>query len=174
MLLKSTLLFGALATASPLGSLSLLARGNEPALVRPAVGMSAICNEGEYPRSTNRLSDGRMIGACVQHEGDEDVLKTVLSTDGGKSWEPLGEVFRGPRATHDINNCFPFVLDKGPHKGRVLYAYRNHERKPYGDFLWFRLSISYSDDGGKTFKYLGTIDERKPKGVNGLWEPFIQ
>lgn len=83
----------------------------------------------------------------------------------------MGEVFRGPTAEHDINNSMPFQLPSG----RILYAYRNHDRT--GDdwhYTYFRISISYSDDGGKSFKYLSTVAEAVPSGVNGLWEPFLR
>ncbi|KAL1610138.1 hypothetical protein SLS60_001803 [Paraconiothyrium brasiliense] len=138
-------------------------------------GAPAVMDSGsaEYPRATNKFPNGTMIGAfTLTTPGDnpELVLKTVKSTDAGGSWSPLGEVFRGPRATHDMNNGFPFVLNNG----RVLYAYRNHDRKTDGTYTYFRISISYSDDEGVNFKYLTTVDERVPSGVNGLWEPFIR
>ncbi|KAF2466613.1 uncharacterized protein BDR25DRAFT_359504 [Lindgomyces ingoldianus] len=69
-----------------------------------------------------------------------------------------------------MNNGFPLVLNSG----RVLYAYRNHDRNADGTYTYFRISISYSDDGGINFKYLVTVDERVPSGVNSLWEPFIR
>ncbi len=59
--------------------------------------------------------------------------------------------------------------------GRVLYAYRNHDRT--GDdlhYTYFRISISYSDDGGNNFKYLSTVEEKVPNGVSGLWEPYCK
>jgi hypothetical protein len=58
-----------------------------------------------------------------------------------------------------------------------LYAYRNHDRTGADlHFTWFRISISYSDDGGKTFLYLSTVVERAPSTVtaNGVWEPFLR
>ncbi|KAF2789489.1 glycoside hydrolase family 93 protein [Melanomma pulvis-pyrius CBS 109.77] len=132
--------------------------------------MSPSVPSGEYPRSTNKQGDGSMIGGFALTTPENDlVLKTVKSIDGGNSWQALGE-FRGPRATHDINNPFPFILKDG----RVLYAYRNHDRKEDGTYTWFRISISYSDDGGVNFKYLTTVDERAPSGINDLWEPFIR
>lgn len=78
--------------------------------------------------------------------------------------------FRGNIATHDIDNPFPIVLSSG----RVLYFYRNHDRKTDGTYTYFRISVSYSDDGGVTFKYLSTVDERVASGVNGIWEPFVR
>lgn len=169
MNLKHMLVLGSTALASPFH----LSRreGSVPALN----GAASVMDPGaaEYPRSTNKNPDGSMIGAFTLTTGDSDpelVLKTIKSDDGGASWHALGEVFRGPRATHDMHNGFPFVLNGG----RVLYAYRNHDRNADGTYTYFRISISYSDDGGVNFKYLTTVDERVPSGVNGLWEPFIR
>ncbi|KAF2704071.1 glycoside hydrolase family 93 protein [Pleomassaria siparia CBS 279.74] len=163
MLFNSILLFSAfiIVNALPIS----------PALNGPRILMSPGEPSGEYPRSTSKMDDGSMIGGFTLTTTENDlVLKSVKSIDGGASWQALGEVFRGPSALHDINNPFPFVLEDG----RVLYAYRNHERQADGTYTWFRISISYSDDGGVNFKYLCTVDERAPSGVNGLWEPFIR
>jgi hypothetical protein len=169
MLLKHLFLFSSVAAAIPF---HLSSRGSIPALD----GAAAVMDPGnaEYPRSTNRFPNGTMIGAFTLTTPDDDpvsVLKTVETEDGGRSWSALSEVFRGPRATHDMNNPFPFVLSSG----RVLYAFRNHERnRKGGEFTFFRISISYSDDKGVNFQYLCTVDERVANGVNGLWEPFIR
>lgn len=73
----------------------------------------------------------------------------MQSTNGGGSWQYLGEVFRGELATHDINNAFPLQLPGG----RILYAYRNHDRAGADwHYTYFRISVSYSDDGGRTFR----------------------
>ncbi|CAG9941630.1 unnamed protein product [Clonostachys rosea f. rosea IK726] len=139
-------------------------KAGEPVVIDP---------KGDYLR-VSFMNDGSLIGGytAIQDNG-ENVLKTVRSVDGGASWQYLGEVFRGPRAKHDINNAMPLQLPNG----RVLYAYRNHDRT--GDdlhYTYFRISISYSDDGGVTFKYLSTVEEKVPVAntASGLWEPFLR
>jgi hypothetical protein len=101
-------------------------------------------------------------------------LKLAKSTNGAQSWTPQGEVFRGLQTEHDLSNSFPLEIPSG----RLLYAYRNHDRTAStGAYTWFRISISYSDDGGKSFLYLSTVDERAPipgASASGLWEPFIR
>jgi hypothetical protein len=129
---------------------------------------------GGYVR-VSRMNDGSLVAGYATTEdsaqGTESVLKLARSTDGAKSWQPQGEVFRGLVSEHDISNSFPLELPNG----RLLYAYRNHDRTGADlHYTWFRISISYSDDGGKTFLYLATVDERAPAGVNGLWEPFLR
>ncbi|KAI1644005.1 glycoside hydrolase family 93 protein [Daldinia loculata] len=129
-----------------------------------------IDTNSEYVR-VSFMNDGSLLGGYAARDGTQNVLRVVKSTNGGQSWEHLGEVFRGEIATHDINNAMPLQLPNG----RILYAYRNHDRT--GDdwhYTYFRISISYSDDGGKTFKYLSTVEEHVPSGVNGLWEPFLR
>lgn len=139
-------------------------KAGEPVVIDP---------KGDYLR-VSFMNDGSLIGGytAIQDNG-ENVLKTVRSVDGGASWQYLGEVFRGPRAKHDINNAMPLQLPSG----RVLYAYRNHDRT--GDdfhYTYFRISISYSDDSGVTFKYLSTVEEKVPVAntASGLWEPFLR
>ncbi|KAI9654138.1 MAG: hypothetical protein M1831_005492 [Alyxoria varia] len=125
---------------------------------------------GEYIRVTRR-PDSRLVGGYKMLTPDGlSILKTVQSVDDGATWGELGEVFRGETALHDADNAFPFALKDGT----ILYAYRNHERTPEDDYSWFRISISYSGDGGQTFKYLTTVDERARDGTNGLWEPFLR
>ncbi|KAI0097778.1 glycoside hydrolase family 93 protein [Hypoxylon sp. NC0597] len=129
-----------------------------------------IDTNSEYIR-VSFMNDGNLIGGYTARDGSQNVLRVVKSTNGGQSWDYLGEVFRGELATHDINNAMPLQLPNG----RILYAYRNHDRT--GDdwhYTYFRISISYSDDGGKSFKYLSTVEEHVPSGVNGLWEPFLR
>lgn len=59
--------------------------------------------------------------------------------------------------------------------GRALYAYRNHDRTGTDlHYIYFRISVSYSNDEGKTFKYLSTVEEHVPNGFSGLWEPYLR
>lgn len=128
-------------------------------------------NTGNYPRATTADSNGLMIGAYNIKAAGQTILKTVQSTDSGQTWSDLGEVYRANTTTHDLGNEFPFFLPSG----RLLYFYRDHDRvPPNGDFTLFRIQVSYSDDGGVTFKYLSTVEERTPSGVSGIWEPFVR
>lgn len=125
---------------------------------------------GEYIR-ISRMNDGALIAGYAASDGPQQVLRAAKSTDNGVSWSHLGEVFRGDFVTHDIDNAFPLQLPSG----RVLFAYRNHDRTGADlHYTYFRISISYSDDGGVNYKYLSTVDERVPQGVNGIWEPFLR
>ncbi|KAI0404676.1 glycoside hydrolase family 93 protein [Xylaria palmicola] len=123
---------------------------------------------GVYIRVTS-LNDGSLIAGYAATDGTQHVLRTARSTDGGQSWRHQGEVYRADRTTHDLDNAFPLQLPSG----RLLYAYRNHDR-PNSQYTYYRITISYSDDGGKTFVYLSTVAERAASGVNGLWEPFLR
>lgn len=117
------------------------------------------------------MNDGSMIGGYDTHIDGQVKLKTTHSSDGGATWQTIGEVFSGDEAHYDIGNCMPLQLPNG----RVLYAFRNHDRTGNDlHYTWFRISLSYSDDGGKSFKYLSTVDERAPNGANGLWEPYLR
>ena len=165
----SSLLVGSLALSSIVSAspVSLDRRtGSTPVLQGDPV---LIDSEGVYIRVT-RLSDDSLIAGYAALDGTTKILRTARSTDNAASWSALGEVFRGEDAEHDIDNAFPIQLDSG----RILYAYRNHDRTDDGDYTYYRISISYSDDGGVTFKYLSTVDERTPSGTNGLWEPFLR
>ena len=125
---------------------------------------------GEYIRITRR-PDNTLVGGFKMVTPDGlSILKTVVSQDDGANWDMLGEVFRGETDQHDADNSFPFALKDGT----ILFAYRNHERSPEDGYSWFRISMSFSKDGGKSFQYLSTVDERAADGVNGLWEPFVR
>ncbi|EXF77469.1 hypothetical protein CFIO01_10949 [Colletotrichum fioriniae PJ7] len=136
-------------------------RAGDPVVIDPT---------GNYIR-VSFMNDGSLIGGYAAKEGATSILRVVRSTDGAQSWQRIGEVFRGERATHDIDNAMPIQLPGG----RILYAYRNHDRTGADwHYTYFRISVSYSDDGGATFKYLSTVEEHVPNGVNGLWEPYLR
>ncbi|RWA11335.1 hypothetical protein EKO27_g3787 [Xylaria grammica] len=128
-----------------------------------------IDSAGVYIRVT-ALNGGGLIAGYAATDGTQHVLRTAKSTDGGQSWFPQGEVYRADRTLHDVDNAFPLQLSSG----RILYAYRNHDRTSSGQYTYYRITVSYSDDGGKTFLYLSTVAQRAASGVNGLWEPFLR
>jgi hypothetical protein len=133
-----------------------------------ASNTAVIDSAGVYIRVTS-ARDGSLIAGYAAADGTQHVLRTARSTDGGQSWRHQGEVYRADMTTHDLDNAFPLQLPNG----RILYAYRNHDR-PHSAYTYYRITISYSDDSGKTFRYLSTVAERKASGVNGLWEPFLR
>lgn len=74
----------------------------------------------------------------------------------------------GPSNANDIDN--PYVLQLP--SGRVLCAFRNHSKNPStGAYTYFRITITYSDDKGRTWKYLSTAAQ---DASNGNWEPFLR
>lgn len=123
---------------------------------------------GVYIRASS-VNDGGLIAGYAASDGTQHVLRTAKSIDGGQSWHFQGEVYRADSATHDVDNAFPLQLPSG----RILYAYRNHDRTG-SQYTYYRITISYSDDGGITFRYLSTVAERSASGVNGVWEPFLR
>jgi hypothetical protein len=157
-----------LSNASPVG----------PGPFNPGAPIPISPDANSAPFSYTRVSfmnDNSLIAGyaatAAGPNGTETVLRVARSTDSAQSWQPLGEIFRALTAEHDINNAFPMQLPSG----RVIYAYRNHDRTGTDlHYTWFRISISYSDDGGKSWLYLSTVIERAPQGVNGLWEPFLR
>lgn len=133
------------------------------------VGSPAVFGSGTYPRA-NTLSDGSIIGAYTAFSGGDNIIETVRSTDGGQTWQPLGEVTRGPSNANDIDN--PYVLQLP--SGRVLCAFRHHSKDPKtGAYLTFRITVTYSDDQGKTWAFLSQ-PASDPGPVNGSWEPFLR
>ncbi|KAK5627656.1 hypothetical protein RRF57_003371 [Xylaria bambusicola] len=127
-----------------------------------------IDSAGVYIRVT-ALRDGSLLAGYAATDGTQHILRTARSTDGGRSWCRLGEVYRVDKDTHDLDNAFPLQLPSG----RLLYAFRNHDR-PNSQYTYYRITVCYSDDGGKSFRYLSTVDQRAASGVNGLWEPFLR
>lgn len=69
----------------------------------------------------------------------------------------------------DRQRRYPLQLPSG----RILVAYRNHVKSPTGEYLNFRISISYSDDHGSTWAPL-CDPASDPGPVNGNWEPFLR
>lgn len=72
------------------------------------------------------MNDGNLISGDAARDGTQNVLRFVKSTNGGQSWQYLGEVYRRELATHGINNAFPLLPSD-----RILCVYRNH------DLHWF-------------------------------------
>lgn len=123
---------------------------------------------GVYMRTTT-LEDGSVLAGYATREGDDQILRTARSTDGGDSWERLGIVDSGPAATREIDNAFPLQIPGGP----ILMSFRNHDKNDNG-YITYRITVCVSEDGGATWAFLSQVDVRESSGRNGLWEPFLR
>lgn len=124
---------------------------------------------GTYPRA-NFLADGSILGAFAATVGDNKQLTLAKSTDDGASWSTIGTAATRPTNSSDLDNPFPLQLPSG----RVLLAYRNHDKDPStGNYTFYRITISYSDDNGVSWEYLST-PATMPGGDIGIWEPFLR
>ncbi|MCJ1280979.1 hypothetical protein MMC26_000297 [Xylographa opegraphella] len=124
---------------------------------------------GTYPRA-NFLSTGHILGAYTAFNNGNNVLTLTTSTDNGASWRITGTAASRPSISSDLDNPYPLQLPSG----RVLLAYRNHDKNPAtGLYTYFRITISYSDDFGATWSYLST-PASDPGEPNGNWEPFLR
>lgn len=82
------------------------------------------------------------------------------------------------------NSTSSSVDDGRHHPVRILYAYRNHDRSLNNtlgvpdNYTFYRLTVSASDDGGRSWSFLSHIDTRAANNgsanLNGLWEPFLR
>ena len=142
--------------------------GVTPSLAGSPVDMTS-GEGGTYPRA-NFLSDGSLIGAYAATVGDNKQLTLVKSTDDGASWSFLGTAATRPTNSSDLDNPYPLQLPSG----RVLLAYRNHDKDPStGAYTFFRIDISYSDDNGVNWSFLSE-PATMPGGTIGIWEPFLR
>ncbi|CAO2650172.1 Nn.00g014640.m01.CDS01 [Neocucurbitaria sp. VM-36] len=124
---------------------------------------------GTYPRAI-KLADGKtLLGAYTDRRGDNTTITTVRSTDNGASWSPIGVVDTGPKTTKDVDN--PYVYERPD--GKILCAFRNHDRSGSTTYSVYRITLCISEDGGVSWKYLQTPTS-DPGGVTGNWEPFLQ
>jgi len=158
--------------------LLLLSNVTSPALAAPTPlsitkrstlsGPPVLFGAGTYPRA-NWLSDGSLLGVYTAFSGGQNIITTTKSTDNGASWQTLGTVASGPSNANDLDN--PYVLQLPT--GRVLCAFRNHSKDPAsGAYTYFRITVAYSDDKGKTWEYLSTASEDPVPFGN--WEPFLR
>lgn len=123
---------------------------------------------GTYPRA-NFLVDGSLIGAYAATVGEDKSLTLVKSTDDSASWSFLGTAATRPTASSDLENPYPLQLPGG----RVLLAYRNHDKDPdSGESTAFRITVSYSDDIGANWEFL--FDAATTTAEFGFWEPLLR
>ncbi|KAL8952573.1 MAG: hypothetical protein Q9222_001527 [Ikaeria aurantiellina] len=134
-------------------------------------GSPATIGAGTYPRAT-RLHDGTILAVYTAFQSGSNVLLTSASTNNGASFTPLGEITRGASNANDIDNAFLIQLPSP--SNRILCAFRNHSKNPSnGAYTFFRITVTYSDDGGRSWKYLSQ-PASDPGPVNGNWEPFLR
>lgn len=147
---------------------------NAPALLYPQPGKQT------YPRAT-KLRSGALLASLTVYDPD-NAIQLAVSHDDGSTWAAHGTVLSKPAAEHTaLDNSFLLELPSG----KLLCAFRAHEmkaealgkeEKPGGlneGYLFFRLLVYGSDDGGRTWAYLSTAAE-EPGPSNGLWEPFLR
>ena len=158
-------LFGTTCLAAPIDSSPVKRDAPVPSIA----GAPVVFGPGTYPRA-NKLSGGGIIGVYTAFNGGDSIIETVLSNDDGQSWTYQGEVTRGATNANDIDN--PYVLQLP--SGRLLCAIRNHSKDPgSGAYTYFRITITYSDDNGKSWAFLSQ-PASDPGPVTGSWEPFLR
>ncbi|KAL7907489.1 glycoside hydrolase family 93 protein [Trichoderma velutinum] len=168
-MLSPTVLLALLIPVGVLGNpVSLNQRS--PGVVTQAGSPDVIDTNGVYIRAS-LTSNGGLIAGYTAHENGQSILRLAGSSNCGTSWQFVGEVYRANSTTHDVDNAMPLQLPSG----RIVYAYRNHDRSG-NSYTYYRITLSYSDDGGATFSYLSTVQQQAatPGTPNGLWEPFLR
>ncbi|TVY90360.1 Checkpoint serine/threonine-protein kinase [Lachnellula willkommii] len=135
-----------------------------------------------YPRAI-KLRSGALLASLTVYDPN-NAIQLAVSHDDGTSWAAHGTVLSV--STSDatptaLDNSFLLELPSG----RLLCAFRAHtmarealgaEEKPGGmneGYLFFRLLVYASEDGGRTWTYLSTAAE-EPGPSNGIWEPFLR
>jgi len=113
-----------------------------------------------------RLPDGRWLAVTTRFHGKgaPTTLTISMGDARGREWQELSSVAEAGR---NIDNGELTVLPGG----RVLLGMRSLvEGKSY------RLNVHASDDAGRTWRFLSTIDgNEKPRGRKdrGVWEPVF-
>jgi hypothetical protein len=151
-----------------------VATGVIPEILGTAVDMTN-GKGGAYPRA-NYLKDGSIIGAYtagVTVDGQtNNTLTLVRSTDSGLSWTEIGTAASRQSNSSDLDNPFSLTLPCG----RVLLAYRNHDKVEgsVANYTYFRITISYSDNNGSDWLYLSDPISYAGQEYYGAWEPFLR
>ncbi|KAH7407221.1 Sialidase [Cadophora sp. MPI-SDFR-AT-0126] len=100
------------------------------------------------------------------------VLTLITSSDNGLTWSRTGTAASKAISAGTLDNPYPFQLPSG----RILLAFRNHDIDSAGKFVYYRITLSYSDDLGANWKYLSDamIIDASPDFENGIWEPLMR
>jgi hypothetical protein len=125
--------------------------------------------EGAYPRAI-KLQDGSLLATITEFSDNKTTIRAYKSTDSGSTWKKAGSVDSGATDARDLDNAYPFQIKSG----RVLVAFRNHDRDPdTGAYKYFRITICASDDNGDSWTYVST-PASDSGSVNGNWEPLLR
>ncbi|HEY0661665.1 MAG TPA: sialidase family protein [Lysobacter sp.] len=112
-----------------------------------------------------RRPDGRWLAVTTRFaRGKPSTLTISIGDERGRDWKDLATVVEPGRK---IDNGELIVLPGG----RVLLGMRS-----LVDGESYRLDVHASDDGGRTWRYLSTIDRNEsPRGRKdrGVWEPVF-
>ena len=117
------------------------------------------------------LRDGRWLSVYADYPRPNSILRLQTSADGGKTWTP------GATTAEPGRN-----LDNGEVRqlpdGSILLTGRSVvESKTPGAKLSYALPVYRSEDGGATWKAVGSVDTSDPppfqqgRPSQGLWEP---
>ena len=168
IMICSVLFFTILSCFSRVDCVPLSTRAPSTGVIPSLSGGPISIGSGTYPRA-NRLADGSFIAGYTAVSGGNNIITLARSTDNGASWNEVGTAATRPSATSDLDNPYPLQLPSG----RLLVAYRDHDRTSPTDYTYYRIVISSSDDNGATWTYLST-PAQDPAGPNGNWEPFLR
>lgn len=117
-------------------------------------GPQRIIAQGVHPRAT-QLQNGSLLGTYVAFRDNATIIIIIDSHDEGITWNEIGWVDRTPSDKRSLDNPFLTQLDSG----RILCTFENHDKRPQGGYSHHRLTVCYSDDLGRSWKYLGTIEQ---------------
>jgi hypothetical protein len=125
--------------------------------------------KGAYPRAI-RLQDGSLLATLAEYNNNKTTVRAWKSSDLGVTWTKGGTIDSGATAERDIDNAYPHQLKSG----RVLVAFRNHDRDPdTGSYKYYRITVCQSDDNGDSWKYVST-PASDSNSVNGNWDPMLR
>ncbi|TWU13983.1 Sialidase precursor [Symmachiella macrocystis] len=120
-----------------------------------------------FPKGVHARTTKHTVIAEPGYGGPKNVsLFLTHSDDDGATWSKPRNVTRDMRRKTAISVGSPgaaLQLTRGPHQGRIVFP--NYEVYHLGgDKRKSANSVSYSDDGGASWKLSGTIAEPGPKG----------
>lgn len=112
-----------------------------------------------------RLQNSSWLAVNTRYPTEaETTLAVSISTDNARSWSPISSLAEPGRK---LDNGELRVLPDG----RILLAMRS-----LIDGKSYRLNLYRSEDKGRTWRFLSTIDRNEApggRGDRGLWEPML-